>query len=184
MPVFGPAVLDTERLRLRWIEDDDAPGVLAMRADPQVMRYATSAPWTDIAQANESIARAREARLAGTAVRFTIELKDCPGLIGDCTLFDFHEMNRRAEIGYMLIREHWGRGYMNEALCALLVYAFETLDLNRIEADVDPRNTASIKSLERMGFKREGTMRERWIVNGEVCDTAFFGLLHSEWKTL
>ena len=52
-----------------------------------------------------------------------------------------------------------------------------------LEADIDPRNDASARLLERMAFQREGMMRERWIVNGEICDTAFYGLLKREWET-
>lgn len=70
---------------------------------------------------------------------------------------------------------------MHEALGALISYAFENLALHRLEADIDPRNTASARSLERLGFQREGLLRERWIVAGEVSDTAFYGLLRSEW---
>jgi ribosomal-protein-alanine N-acetyltransferase len=102
-------------------------------------------------------------------------------LIGSVTLFNLDFNHRRAEIGYALGREHWGQGYMNEALQALLAYAFETLDLHRIEADIDPRNIASIKTVERLGFKREGYLRERWQTNGEIQDAFFYGLLRREW---
>jgi RimJ/RimL family protein N-acetyltransferase len=54
--------------------------------------------------------------------------------------------------------------------------------LNRIEADIDPRNVASARSLERLGFSKEGHLRQRWIVNGEVSDSAFYGLLLSDWQ--
>jgi RimJ/RimL family protein N-acetyltransferase len=64
----------------------------------------------------------------------------------------------------------------------LLAYAFDELDLRRIEADVDPRNAASIRTLERLGFRREGYLRERWRVNGEVQDALFYGLLRREWR--
>lgn len=93
----------------------------------------------------------------------------------------FHEASRRAEIGYVLAREVWGRGLMHEALSALVALAFQTLNLNRLEADIDPRNTASTNSLARLGFVQEGFLRERWIVGSEVSDTALFGLLRSEW---
>jgi RimJ/RimL family protein N-acetyltransferase len=71
---------------------------------------------------------------------------------------------------------------MAEALQALLAYCFEALDLRRIEADVDPRNAASIQTLERLGFQREGFLRERWEVDGEIQDALFYGLLREEWK--
>ncbi len=99
-----------------------------------------------------------------------------------CTLFDINTICRRAEIGYALGSGVWGKGYMNEALTALLGYGFTELDLNRVEADIDPRNEASAKTLERLGFTREGLLRERWIVDGEVSDTAYYGLLRREWE--
>jgi len=71
---------------------------------------------------------------------------------------------------------------MHEALQALLRYAFQTLDLNRLEADIDPRNVASARTLERLGFQKEGHLRERWIVNGEISDTRLYGLLRREWQ--
>ena len=63
----------------------------------------------------------------------------------------------------------------------LLDYAFNGLSFHRIEADVDPRNQRSIRSLERCGFVREGHLRERWHVEGEIADAYFYGLLRREW---
>ena len=71
---------------------------------------------------------------------------------------------------------------MHQALQALLRYAFQTLDLNRLEADIDPRNVASSRTLERLGFQKEGHLRERWIVNDEISDTWLYGLLRREWQ--
>ena len=62
-------------------------------------------------------------------------------------------------------------------------YAFEVLNFHRIEADVDPRNDASVRTLERLGFQREGYLRERWQVNGEIQDAFFYGLLRPDWET-
>ena len=71
---------------------------------------------------------------------------------------------------------------MNEALSGLIDYAFDELNLNRIEADIDPRNESSGRVLERLKFSREGYLRERWIVGDEVSDTVLYGLLQREWK--
>jgi RimJ/RimL family protein N-acetyltransferase len=64
----------------------------------------------------------------------------------------------------------------------VLAHAFDTLRLRRIEADIDPRNSASCKLVERLGFVREGLLRERWDVAGELCDAALYGLLASDWR--
>ncbi len=76
----------------------------------------------------------------------------------------------------------WGHGYATEAACALLQWAFDTLDLNRVQAETDTRNVASARVLEKIGFVREGTLREDCVVNGEVSDSWVFGLIRREWR--
>jgi RimJ/RimL family protein N-acetyltransferase len=71
---------------------------------------------------------------------------------------------------------------MHEALSALLDYGFTELNLNRVEADTDPRNERSARLLERLGFSKEGLFRERFIVDGEVSDSAMYGLLRRDWN--
>ena len=78
--------------------------------------------------------------------------------------------------------EHWARGYVSEALPALIDHAFGPLELNRLEADIDPDNAASKRVLERHGFVPEGVLRERWIVRGKPSDSAMYGLLAREWR--
>lgn len=77
------------------------------------------------------------------------------------------------------MRDAWGQGYACEAVGRLVDFGFGTLALNRIEADIDPRNAASARLLERLGFRFEGRLAERWIVAGEVTDSAIYGLLAS-----
>ncbi len=103
-------------------------------------------------------------------------------VIGTCTVYSLDPRNRRAEIGYALVRDCWGRGLMSEALGALIGYAFGPLDLARLEADVDPRNAASIRIIERLGFVREGLLRERWRVGGGTQDSLILGLLRRDWE--
>lgn len=118
---------------------------------------------------------------SGDALQLGIERNSDRALVGTCTLFHFHWASRRAELGYALARAAWGQGLMHEALSALLAHAFNGLGLNRIEADIDPRNRASGRSLERLGFRKEGHLRERWMVDGEVSDTDLYGLLRIDW---
>ena len=117
----------------------------------------------------------------GSSLQLAIERKADLVFLGVCVLFHFHKESARAEIGYTLAREHWSQGYAGEALRGLVDHAFGPLGLNRLEADIDPRNAASARVLERLGFKPEGLLRERWIVRGEKSDTVLYGLLQSEW---
>jgi len=179
---FTPIELRTPRLRLRFIDSDDVPAVFAIFSDPVVMRYWATPPWTTLEEAQDNVANCLHDYQSGTALRLGITLAAHATLIGTCTLFRLDRGNRRAEIGYALARAHWGHGYMREALQAFLAYALVTFDLHRVEADIDPRNAASARTLERQGFQHEGLLRERWIVGVEVCDTAIYGLLAREFK--
>jgi RimJ/RimL family protein N-acetyltransferase len=181
MHSFEHLVLTTERHTLRPLRPDDAPAVYDMHADPVTLRYWSTPPWADPALADELIARDQKAMAAGDYVRLGIERLSDGRLIGLCTLFAFYLPSRRCEIGYILHRDTWGQGHMHEALSALLDYGFGVLDLNRIEADIDPRNTGSRRTLERQGFVHEGHLRERWIVDGVVSDTHLYGLLRADW---
>lgn len=182
MRSFEHVILTTERLRLRSLVPSDAASVYAVFSDAAVMRYWSTAPWTAESTAHELIATDQRAHIDGTYVRLGIEVRATGALIGTCTLFDFVPQCRRAEIGYALAHAAWGNGYMHEALVALVAFGFRDLDLNRIEADIDPRNEASARSLERLGFVKEGHLRERWIVEGEVSDSGLYGLLRREWR--
>jgi len=181
MPQFTETTLTTERLALRWMSAGDAPALYDMFRDPEVTRYWSTPAWTDIALADAFIEQAQADCASGIGLRFAITLRETGEFIGSIKLYDFFDQNRRCDIGYALLQPHWGKGYLGETMTALLNYAFTELNLNRIEADIDPRNDASARLLERMAFQKEGYMRERWIVNGEVCDTAFYGLLKRDW---
>jgi RimJ/RimL family protein N-acetyltransferase len=110
-----------------------------------------------------------------------VSLRTSGEVVGTCTLARIDRQHRRAELGYALGRAHWGSGLAAEAVGAVIRYAFESLDLHRLEADVDPRNGPSLRLLERFGFRSEGLLRERYHVAGEIQDAAIYGLLRSEW---
>jgi RimJ/RimL family protein N-acetyltransferase len=120
----------------------------------------------------------------GSILKWGIARREDDHLIGTVTLFNIDQNNGRAELGYVLGRVFWGQGYMHEALQMLLAHVYNVLELRRLEADVDPRNKASIRTLERLGFQREGFLRERWHVAGEIQDAYFYGLLRREWKDI
>lgn len=174
--------IPTARLTLRALAPDDAPALFAVFGDPEVCRYWSRPALPDLAAAvalQEEIARHFDAR---TLFQWGIAERDTGEIVGTCTLASLSAEHRRAEIGYALARSRWGRGYAAEALDALARFAFQTLGLHRLEADVDPRNARSIRALERLGFVREGHLRECYVLNGEVQDALLYGLLRREWQ--
>ncbi len=183
MPVFDAIPIQTDRLLLRPFRSSDAQDIFDMYSDPKVMRFWSSPPWESVERAHEVIERDIKAFQNGEHLCLVLERAEDSRLIGQCTLFKFSESCRRAEIGYCLASWTWGNGYMNEALRAIIHYGFERLNLNRIEADIDPLNEASVKTVERLGFVREGLLRERWIVNEQVSDSVIYGLIRKDWQS-
>jgi RimJ/RimL family protein N-acetyltransferase len=175
-------VLSTPRLLLRETADRDVEPVFEMERDPIAMRYWSRPPMREIAEAREAVQRAKAYFSAREGLRWSVCRAADDLTLGHVSVFDFSEQNRRAEIGYGLARRHWGQGFMHEALTAVIDYAFGPLGLRRLEADTDPRNGASLRTLERLGFTREGLLRERWQVGDEISDSALWGLLAREWR--
>ena len=182
MNSFTDVILETRRLRLRIPVAADAGAVFALRSDPVVQRYGSYPPWTAPAEATAWIERNDRAMASGEQAQFAIERREDAVVVGTCSLYALNAQCRRADVGYALALSEWGKGYANEAVTSLLDWGFDRLDLNRVEADIDPRNAPSARALERLGFLREGHLRERWIVGGEVCDSFMYGLLRSDWK--
>lgn len=180
MPLPTPT-LRTARLRLRPFTPADTDAIYALQSNPHVLRYWDSPPWTDRARADRFIEMCRQLADEGTGARLAIERADDGAFIGWCCLMNWKPTYRSATLGYCLGEAAWGQGYATEAARALLQWAFGTLDLNRLQAETDTRNTASSRVLEKLGFQREGTMREDCIVNGDVSDTWVYGLLRREW---
>ena len=104
-------------------------------------------------------------------------------VIGTAILFNFEVLSGLAEIGYLLGREHWGKGYAFEAMTAFIELSHSTLDLRRLEATVDVRNAASNALLQPLGFTIEGVLRERWLAAEELQDINLHALLKREWRT-
>ena len=173
--------LSTPRLRLRAVGPEDVGALFAIFGDPDVCRY-----WSRPPLVSEDEAAALQREIAEHFSRRTLfqwavveQMSDT--VVGTGTLAALSAEHRRAEIGFALRRASWGRGYLREVLPALLTFAFEGLGLHRVEADVDPRNARSIRVLEREGFRREGYLRERYYMGGEVQDALLYGLLRREW---
>jgi [ribosomal protein S5]-alanine N-acetyltransferase len=174
--------LDAPRVRLRWLTETDIDALYAVFSDRQMMRYWSSPAMTKRQEAEDYLRRIHEGFAGKSLFQWGVELKQEPQVIGTCTLFHIDPANAKAELGYCLGSAHWGKGHMSEALTALLDFAFATLKLRRLEADVDPRNESSLRLLDKLGFRREGLLRERWNVAGEIQDTVFCGLLAREWQ--
>ncbi|MEP9364327.1 GNAT family N-acetyltransferase [Nocardioides sp. CN2-186] len=175
--------LHTHRLRLRPFGDGDVDALFALHSNARVLRYWDSPPWTERAQADRFLATCERLAEEGSGVRLAIDRASDGSFLGWCTLSRWNPAFRSAGTGYVLTEAAWGNGYATEAETALLAWAYGALDLNRVQAEVDTRNLASARVLEKLGFVREGTMREDCVVNGDVSDSWVYGLLRREWES-
>jgi ribosomal-protein-alanine N-acetyltransferase len=171
-------VLETERLMLRAMREDDAAEVFRIMADPTVMRYFGRVPMTSVEQAKERVTDETNGFANRTGIRWALSLRERPGYIGSCGFWRIVAEHHRAEIGYELAAECWGRGLMPEALRAVVQFGFSVMGLHSIEANIHPDNLASRRVLEKLGFVQEGYFRENFLeADGHFSDTAVFGLV-------
>lgn len=163
---------------LRWLTADDIDALFEIFSDPEVARFLAIPRQHSREDAERFLDGIHEGFRTRSLYQWGIE--HAGRLAGTCTLGGIDWENRRAEIGFALARVSWGQGLMPDALAVLIDHAFRDLGLHRIEADVDPRNTASLRLLERLGFHREGHLRERYFKDGEIQDSIMLGLLRSD----
>ena len=169
------------RVALRWLTADDIDALLEIFGDERVARYLSIPQLRDRADALRFHAGIESFFRERTLFQWGVSRIDDDRVIGSCTLSHIRWEHQCAEIGFALGAEHWGRGFMSEALALLIDHAFAELRFHRLEADVDPRNHASLRLLEKLGFQREGYLRQRYFQMGERQDSVILGLLAEDW---
>ncbi len=175
-------LLETERLILRPLQTKDAAGLQALYAIPEVTEFTDIPVMQDEAEALRWIENLNAMRCAGQGLRWGVFDRESGDLIGTVGFHHWDQSRRRAEVSYDLSPRWWGQGYMREALQAVLQCGFERLNLHRMEALVDPRDTRSQNLLYGLGFKLEGVLRDHDFIKGRFQDDMVFALLEGEWK--
>ena len=181
MSLFSPTLF-TPRLRLRPFEDADGNDLFALLSDAHILRYWDAPPWSNLGRAEQFISACREMADGGTGMRLAAERVSNGAFIGWCSLSRWNPSHRRASLGYCFDDAVWDHGYATEAASGVLQWAYDNLDLNRVQAETDTRNVASSRVLEKLGFVREGLLREDCVVNEEVSDSWVYGLIRREWR--
>lgn len=181
VPVPTPT-LHTARLLLHPFAEADADDLFALHTNLRVLRYWDAPAWEERTRAQQFIAACRDMSERGTGARLAVDRVADGAFIGWCSLHSWDPVYRSASLGYCFDDTAWGHGYATEAAGALLRWAFDALNLNRVQSEADTRNVASARVLEKLGFVREGTLRENCIVNGEISDSWVYGLLRREWR--
>ncbi|MDX1520590.1 MAG: GNAT family protein [Anaerolineae bacterium] len=176
-------MLTTSRLTLREFIETDWRAVYAYHTDPRYLRYY---PWTTRTETEVQTFVQRfitwQAEDPRSRFQFAIVLTAGQQLIGTCGLRMNQPGGWEADFGYEIAPDHWGHGYATEAAAAMLAYGFETLQLHRISASVIADNTASIRVLEKLGLRHEGTLRQNQWMKGRWWDTLIYAILQPEWR--
>ncbi|MDQ7863805.1 GNAT family protein [Peribacillus frigoritolerans] len=174
-------LLKTKRLILREVTLEDAGDMFKYLSDTDVVKPMGLDPfetvndvWDEI-KWYESIFEKRFRELDGE-----ITLKDSGKVIGSCGFLNMVTKHHRAEIGYELSKDHWGKGIVSEALEAVVMYGYRHFHLERIEALIEPDNHPSQKLVEKQGFRREGLLRHYEYTRGKFDDLYMYSLIKED----
>ncbi|RPI74138.1 MAG: N-acetyltransferase [Ignavibacteriales bacterium] len=170
-------LIETERLLLRKVYETDVNEIFFLRSDERVMKYIDKEPAKSTDEALHFIKMINDLEKNNDAVTWALTMKGNDTLIGTICYWNIMKEHYRAEIGYLLRPEYWGKGIMQEAFSEVVKYGFEVLKLHSLEANVNPDNTASIKLLEKNNFVREAYFRQNYFYNGKFLDSAIYSLL-------
>ena len=173
--------IQTNRLILRPFTVDDAPHVQRLAGDRAVAETTLLIPHPYPDGAAEQWIGTHEATFEkGEGVVFAITGREDGALLGAISL-DIRPAHRRAEMGYWIGKPYWNQGYATEAAAAMLGYAFNRLELNRIHAEHFGQNLASGRVMAKIGMKREGVLRRHMFRWGRFVDAVLYGILRSEY---
>jgi ribosomal-protein-alanine N-acetyltransferase len=163
--------LETERLILRELTEADAESLFVVCSDPEWLRLWGSPVHKTVDDTRRMIGMLRRAHQEGSQLRWGICVRGAEQPIGAAGFFRIIPQHYRAEITYEQARSASGKGYMTEALRAIVRFGFEQLELHSIEAGIDPGHAASLRVAERLGFQREGYLKENYFFQGKFYDT-------------
>lgn len=179
---FNPfPVLNSARLHFRQLMDSDAPEVFRLRSDKERMKYIPRPILENEEQALAMIHFMNQKITENTDINWAVEEKETGKFIGFMGFYRTQPENHRTEIGYMVLPEFEGKGYVTEAINTMLEYAFTVQNFHSIDAVIDPENIGSARVLEKNGFVKEAHFKENEFYNGIFIDSVHYGILKSNY---
>lgn len=169
--------LETDRLQLREITHEDAQNIYDCFSNAKVTRYYGQDTLTTIEQAHQFVEIFEKNYKEKRGIRWGIQIKGTKTLIGTIGFNVWSPKHKRAEIGYEIHPDHWRKGYATEAVSKVVSYGLEELELTRIGAIVFIDNKPSNDLLQKLGFEKEGILRNYMYQNGIPHDTNVYSLL-------
>jgi ribosomal-protein-alanine N-acetyltransferase len=172
--------LESERLFFRKIVAGDVKDLFLIRSDDDVMKFMDVSRFKSISDAEKMIDSIEKSYHNESGINWGIVEKHSNVFLGYFGFFRLIPEHCRAEIGYALNPEYWGKGYMHETINRLVRFGFEIMKLHSIEANVNPENEKSKKVLEKIGFKKEAYFRENYLFNDRFLDSVIYSLLEKD----
>lgn len=173
--------LTTERLILRPLRMSDEKDMFAYASDEEVSRHVLWDAHKTPADSRAFLRGAKRQYRLGLPSSFAIVLRDTNRMVGTIGFMWINTDHKSAEVGYSLARDCWNKGIMTEALRAVLVFAFDTLRLNRVEAQHETDNPASGRVMQKAGMCFEGVLRQRLYNKGRFVDVALYAILRGDY---
>jgi len=170
-------VMTTARLKLAGLEPIDGPELFKFYSSDESLRFIPRDIFDDPRQGPEKVKIFTRAFDDQEAIWWRFRLRSTGEFVGYGGLFDISTEDHNAEIGYGFHPEYWGRGFATEAVGTIVNYGFESLGLRRIFGLIDPENDASMHVLEKLGFEREGIMRDACFARDRYWDQCLFAKL-------
>lgn len=172
--------IETDRLLLRRMTMNDAKDVFAYSQDEEVARHVLWSAQKDISEAKDYIRAMRRLYRDDLPSSWGVIEKASGHLVGTIGYMQHSPDNASVEVGYSLARWLWGKGLATEALRAVIAYTFDTMDVNRIEAQHELDNPASGRVMEKCGMVKEGVLRQRLYNKGRFVDVALYAILRED----
>ncbi len=177
-----PIALNGTLVRLEPLQVTHFEGLIACGTDPRIWEHLpVTASQPEVL--HRELSKAMLQRLSGTQYPFTIFDQEQNRIIGSTRLFDLLPEHLKLEIGWTWYRpDCWGKGYNLECKLLLLEFAFEKLQLNRVQFKTRDTNHRSKAAIAKIGASFEGRLRnDRIMPNGKVLDTLVFSIIREEW---
>ncbi|NOS85550.1 MAG: GNAT family N-acetyltransferase [Ignavibacteria bacterium] len=175
-------ILETERLRLRKLSMRDAADVFDYASVPEVAEHVTWEYHRNISDSMHYLRFITQQYQDGIPSPWGIIHKELGKLIGTIGYHVWSLPNGFGEVGYALSKDFWNKGYTTEAFEEVIMFGFERLKLNRVEATCKLANTASEKVMLKCGLSYEGILRKRLFAKSEYHDLKLYSLLRNEWE--
>ncbi|TDL65171.1 N-acetyltransferase [Rhodococcus qingshengii] len=173
-------IIETKRLFLRKATKLDAEHMFTYLSDKDVVKHMGLEPFQTMNDVYEEIDWYQSIYDEGSGIRWGITIKDSDKVIGSCGFLNMKSKHHRAEVGFELSKDYWGKGIASEALEAMVKYGYLHYQLERIEALIEPKNIPSQKLVERLGFIREGLLRHYEFTCGKFDDLYIYSILKDE----